>query len=301
MMACITRLPAALALTMPMICGVALAWWELGAYNPLTLLFQLCAVLCLTLGMNALNEYSDYKQAIALDAAAESEPQTFGYGLMVHGKIDADVALNLGCILLSVGAICSLWLGLLAGWPALFFAVVSFALAYTYANPPLRYGYWGWGMGELGVFLSYGVLPVLNGYYVQGSTLTWLAAITALPLGLLCLLVCFNYSLVFERRDWLMRKRTLAVSLGPLRALDVSALLAISVYIGIVAIVSLARLPFSVLLTLAGLPVIMGAFGQIQREHLAMEDNYLLYRATIGSTIWMGILFSLALLSDRLF
>jgi 1,4-dihydroxy-2-naphthoate octaprenyltransferase len=136
---------------------------------------------------------------------------------------------------------------------------------------------------------------------VQGSTLTWLAVVTALPLGLLCLLVCFNHNLVFERRDWLMRKRTLAVSLGPLRALDLSALLALSVYVGIVAIVSLARLPFSVLLTLAGLPVIMGAFGQIHREHLAIEDTYLLYRATVSSTIWMGFLFSLALLSDKLF
>jgi 1,4-dihydroxy-2-naphthoate octaprenyltransferase len=300
-MARLMRVRAALVLTLPVICGATLAWWETGALNPWALGFNLVAVLAMTLGMNAFNEQRDYKNARLAHAITENEPPATGYGLMVQGKVKPELGLNLGLLLLAVGILCSLWLTLLVGWPALFFAGLSILLIVFYASPPVEYGAQGWGLGEIGIFIGYGFLPLLNSYYIQGQTLSWLAGAVSLPIGLLCTLVCFNYSLIFERRDWLMRKRTLPVEIGPVRALDISAFLVIAVQVAVVAIVSLAGLPFSTLLTLATLPMALGVFSHLHREPLSVEERFWLYRVSVNAALWTGLLLSAALISDKLF
>lgn len=297
----ITRLRAALVLTLPTLCGATLAWWENDSLNGWAFAFTLCAALALNLGMNALNEYRDYKKARLAHANADNEPLATGYGLMIRGWIAPGLVLNLGYILLAMSILCSLWLTLLVGWPALFFLGLSILLAYTYASPLIAYGHRGWGLGEVGIFIGYGFLPLLNSYYAQSQTLTWLAAAVSVPVGLLCVLTCFNYSLIFEYRDWLMRKRTLAVEIGPVRSLDVSALLVIAVYVTIVSIVSLARLPFSTLLTLAALPMAIRVFAQLSREQASVEERFWLYRVSINAALWTGLLLSVALVTDKLF
>jgi 1,4-dihydroxy-2-naphthoate polyprenyltransferase len=296
----VTRLTAALALTLPVLCGALLSWWEVGRLDGLALALNLTASLTLALGIHALSEYRDYRRAIQAQATSENDPLATGYGLMVRGLISGDIALNLGYILLAASALCGLWLPLLAGWPPLFFAGLSVLLLYLYANPPLQYSVHGWGLGEAGILLGFGVLQSLNSYYVQSHSLSWLALLVTVPLGLLCLLLQHNYNLVFERRDWLMRKRTMAVQLGLRRGLDLSALLVVSVHIAIVAIVSLARLPFAALVTLAALPIALGAFGRLDRDRLAVEDLFYVYQSSVTATLWTGLLFALALVSAAL-
>ncbi len=291
----LTRLPAASALTLPVLCGAALGWWSSGQLNPLLLGLNFVAILSLALGIHALYEYRDYRRAVAAHATDNNDPVVTGYGLLVRGLIDPSIALNLGHILLAISALCGLWLPILAGWPAFAFAGFSILLIYFYANPPIRYVNLGWGIGELGLFVGFGLLQTINSYYVQTQTITWEVIVVSLPLGLLTTLLFHNYNLLFERRDWLIRKRTLAVELGPLRALDLSALLFIMVHIAIVAIVSLARLPFSTLATLITLPVALGAFARIDRERLAIEDLYQIYKTGLHATLWTGLLFCLAL------
>jgi 1,4-dihydroxy-2-naphthoate octaprenyltransferase len=291
----LTLLPAAFALTLPVLCGAALSWWESGQLNLLALGLNFFATLSLALGMHALYEYRDYRRAVAAHALDENDPIVTGYGLLVRGLIDPSIALNLGHILLTISALCGLWLPILAGWPALAFAGFSILLIYFYANPPLRYVNVGWGLGELGLFIGFGVLQTINSYYIQTQTITREAIFISLPLGLLATLLYHNYNLLFERRDWLIRKRTLVVELGPLRALDLSALLFVLVHIAIVAIVSLARLPFSTLVTLIALPVGLGAFAHVDRDRLALEDLYQIYKTGLHATFWTGLLFCLAL------
>jgi 1,4-dihydroxy-2-naphthoate octaprenyltransferase len=294
-----TRWRAALALTMPVFCGAMLAWWELGQLNPLTLGFHVATVFTLALGIHALMEYHDYKRALAANAQSENELLATGYGLMMHGRVAPELAVNLGHILLAISILCSLWLALLAGWPALFFMILSFVLIYGYTSPPFYSGYRGWGLGELSLLLGFGLLPVLNSYYVQSGALHWLACVVGLPFGLLSMLIFFNYNLVFEHRDWLMWKRTFVVEVGPLRALDIGSLLTVAVHVAILAIVSLAQLPFSTLLTLAALPFALNAFSQLRRETITVEDSFQLYRTTVTAMLWIGLLFSTALIANR--
>lgn len=295
----LTRWRAALALTMPVFCGAVLAWWEVGQLNLLTLGFHLGTLFTLALGIHALIEYYDYKRALVTNAQEEEALLVTGYGLMMRGWIAPELAMNLGHILLAISILCSLWLALLAGWPALFFMILSFALIYGYTSPPLYSGYRGWGLGELSILFGFGLLPVLNSYYVQSGALNWLACAVGLPLGLLTMLIFFNYNLIFEHRDWLMWKRTIVVEAGPLRALDIGSLLMVAVHVAILAIVTLAQLPFSTLLTLAALPFALSPFSQLRREAITVEDSFQLYRTTITATLWIGFLFSAALIVHR--
>ncbi|RIK36858.1 MAG: hypothetical protein DCC55_26005 [Chloroflexi bacterium] len=296
----LTRFSAAVTLTIPVLCGAAVALWEGGQLHSLALALNLIATFALLLGIHALAEYRDYRRAIAAHATNDTEPLATGYGLLARGLVEPDIALNLGHILLLISALCGLWLPIMSGWPPLFFAGLSVLLVYFYVNPPLELAGRGWGVGEAAIFVGYGLLQTINSYYVQSQNISWLALLVCVPLGLLCVLLYHNYNLLFERRDWLMRKRTLAVELGPLRALDFSAFLTVAVHIAIVAIVSLAKLPFAALVTLAALPIALGAFARIDRERLVAEDLFQVYKAGVAATFWIGFLFCAALVTATL-
>ncbi|CAN5874476.1 prenyltransferase [soil metagenome] len=304
----LTRANAAIALTMPSLCGAILAWWQLGIFHSLSFIFHLGSVLTMALGINALNEYCDYQHAqkavstgdMTVQSAPRAETMMTGYSLMNNGVTTPTVALTIGYWMITASLLCSLWLTLLVGWPMLFFSGLSFILAYAYAHPPIQYGYRGWGLGELGVWIGYGLLPIVGSYYSQGQILSWLPIWVSLPLGLFSMLIFFNYNLVHEYRDWLMHKRTLVVSIGTERALDLSALVVLAVYIALLGIVSLSHLPLSALVTLAALPIALGAFSRVRRAQVTLEDRVLLYSTTVNAMIWTGLLFSFALISDRL-
>jgi len=299
----VTQSHSALALAMPALSGAILAWWELGKFNSLALLFSLGSVLLLALGMQALAAYSDYthahKDANATEITPRLEPLITGYGLMMQGLVQPSTVASLAYWLLTASILCSLWLTMLIGWPILFFHGLSFLLAYTYATPPVQYSYRGWALGEIGVFLAYGLLPLVGNYYTQSHTLSWLPLWVSIPFGLLSMLVFFNYNLVHEYRDWLMHKRTLVVNLSTPHALDASAIISVIVYIAILCIVSLAHLPLSTLITLAALPTALGVVSRLRQTDVLPEDRYWLYKTTVNAALWTSLLFSIALFTDK--
>jgi 1,4-dihydroxy-2-naphthoate octaprenyltransferase len=123
---------------------------------------------------------------------------------------------------------------------------------------------------------------------------------TALPFGLFTLLLFFNYNAVHYRRDWLIHKRTLTVNLGLGRAMDLSALLTILAYISLLLIVTLTDLPLVALLALAALPMGLRVFARLDRDHLTSDDCLLVYRTSVHAAVMAGVLFSAALVLDKL-
>jgi 1,4-dihydroxy-2-naphthoate octaprenyltransferase len=294
----LTRADSAVALLMPVLCGAATAWWEGGLLSGFLLFVSLLGVLSAAMGFSALCEYRDHKRCRA-EAETVAEPYVTGASMMTDGLMQPTVGRNLGLILLAVGLVCSLWLVMVAGWPVLFFVGSSFLLLLAYALPPLALGSRGWGLGEISLFLGFGLLPLLCSYYVQGRALTLSPLWLSIPLGLLSALIFLNYDLLHQRRDRLMRKRTLVAGMEPLRALDLSALLSVAAYASIVLIVALARLPFSLLIGLLALPVALGVFARIDSERLTGGDLMEVYRASASALALTGALLCLALWIDK--
>ncbi len=297
----LARAEATFALLMPALCGAMLAWWQFGRLDTLGLCFTILGIVTMLWGFNALSEYYDYRHSLTTNVRNVHDPFFTGFGLMRRALIRPATVRDFGWILVAIGFLCSLWLVVLAGWPILFFSGMSFLIGCVIVLFPVRYGYHGWGLSELGVFVGFGLLQSSGSYYVQAHTLTWLPFWTGIPFGLFSALICFNYNAIHHRRDWLIHKRTLAVNLGLERTLDLSALLSLSGYVAILLIVSLVGLPLVALVGLAPLPIALGAFAHIQREHPTVTDYVYLYTASINAVVLTGILFGAALLMNKLF
>ncbi|MCB0060627.1 MAG: prenyltransferase [Caldilineaceae bacterium] len=291
-----------LALLTPVLCGVMLGWWQGATVHLPTLSLLLAGSAATIVGLNLLHEYHDYWHARrSNDVRFHQIVFATAYHLMAAEHVTASTVRWLAHGLLFIGLLCYLGLVSLLGWPLLFFYATSLILIYTYTAPPIRYGYRGWAMGELGLFLGYGLFPLVGSYYIIGHTLDWLPVFAGVPFGLIAILLFANYNFVHHRRDWLMRKRTLVVNFGPRRAMDINSLLTVLVYAGFLCLVSLAYLPMIVLITLAALPLAVRIYGQLRAEEVGLIESFQLYRATVTATLCTALLFMFALFVNGFF
>ena len=105
------------------------------------------------------------------------------------------------------------YLVVVAGWQLLLVGAASILAGVLYTGGPRPYGYEG--LGEVFVFLFFGIVAVAGSYFVQVKHLDWEAFALAVPVGLLAsaILVVNNFrDIDTDRRAG---KRTLAVRLGP--------------------------------------------------------------------------------------
>lgn len=299
------RLDVALALSLPALCSACAAWWQTGTLRPGALAFTFVSAFAVALSTYLLSAYHDGELA----AQAEQRPAAAGWGgtrtlpttgSLPRAQFSPDLLHSLGLLSLSIAGVCALWAGLLAGWPMVLFLAGSIALVAGYAVPPVRYGARGWGLGEAGLLLALGLLPALAGYYSQAGTLDTLVTWTALPFGLLGAAIVLNSSLIYHRRDWLIRKRTLAVVLGPDRAIDLGLLLVIGAFVIILFGASIAVLPLRTIVALAALPLAAGAYSGLDRDEWTLAQAAGLSAATVNAALATALLFCLALLTHHI-
>ncbi len=293
------RFDAALAAVTPVLAVTAMTWWISGRIDAPVAAFALAAAFMAALGFHLLAEGSDRSMAAAphVQAAlrhAGGELPTRGAQLL-NGQI-----LSLGWLTLAISFVCSLWLGLLVGWPMIVFGAASLLLGAAYGAPPLRYGARGFGLGESGLLLALGLIPAIGAYYAQLGTIDARALLGALPFALLVSMMGVSFNLLNARRDWLIRKRTLAVVLGFGRAIDLTSVLLIAAFVTIIFSVVVDDLPLRTLVAVLALPIATSAYGRLDREQLPPAEGMRLYTAAIQCTLVTGLLYTLALLTDRL-
>jgi 1,4-dihydroxy-2-naphthoate octaprenyltransferase len=151
-------------------------------------------------------------------------------------------------------------------WWLLAVGAASIAAAWYYTGGRRPYGYRG--LGEVGVFVFFGLVAVLGTTYTQADRISWAAGVGAVAIGLLaCALLMVN-NLRDVPTDVLAGKRTLAVRLGEHRSRRVyAALLWLPILLGLgCALVA----PWSVLVVLLAFPaglltvtVLAGARGRL--------------------------------------
>ncbi len=288
-----------LALLMPVIAGAVLSWWQNGPTNPTNFLVGLVGALCTLLGVNLFHEYFDYQTA-QRHADLKMAHRLFAtpYHLLMAEVLTPRFVRLTATGLLVAGLLAYSLLIYLIGWPVLFFYAMSTLLMFTYSAPPIRHGYYSWGIGEVGIFLGYGLFPLLGSYYIQGQTLSLLALWITIPFGVIAILLFAGYNFMHHRRDWLMGKRTFVVTAGPLRALDINALLILVLYAAVLCIVSLAHLPVITLLTLAALPLSLRPY-QLRTAEWGLSEGFQLYAITLNAMLWTSVLFCLSLWLDK--
>jgi 1,4-dihydroxy-2-naphthoate octaprenyltransferase len=285
---------------LPFVFGSLIAWWELGVFDPLVLGFGLIGAVAGAWAFRTLGDYCAHSYDRRPEARSVQDPFITGFGLIRRGRVPATMVRDLGLLLAAICLAATAWLTFLAGWPMLFFAGFSLLIAAAVMLLPFVPGYRGWGIGQVGVMLALGMLPVLTGYYGQAQGLSWLALWASVPVAFIIGLAEFDYDAIHMRRDWLIGKPTLPVNLGPVRSRDVGALLTLSVYVAALLVVSLSKLPLLALATLASLPMALGVFQPLQHEQITPDDWVRLYATALNAGLLTGLLFCAALIVDKL-
>ena len=192
-------LPAAVA---PVLVGTALAFPNPNYVNAL---LALIVSLSLQIGVNFANDYSDGIRGT--DAERVGPLRLVGSGL---AKASAVRNTAFSCFL--IAAIAGLYLSSRSSlWLILIGALaIGAAWGYTGGNNP--YGYRA--LGEVSVFLFFGVVAVLGTYYVQSQKITFLAICASFPIGAFACAILVMNNLRDRAKDLEVGKNTLAVRLG---------------------------------------------------------------------------------------
>jgi len=220
--------------------GVALGY---GKFSWWRALLALVVALALQVGVNFANDYSD--------GVRGSDEQRVGpVRLVAAGLAPPRQVLSAAFACFFVAGVAGLALAAATSWWLVAVGAGCVAAAWFYTGGPRPYGYHG--LGEVFVFVCFGVVAVAGTAYVQMKELSWLGLAASVPAGLLaCALLMVN-NLRDIGTDTLAGKRTLAVVLGDARS-RVMYVLTLLVPFGVAALLAFFR-PLT-LLTALTLPL----------------------------------------------
>jgi 1,4-dihydroxy-2-naphthoate octaprenyltransferase len=194
-------LPAALA---PVLVGTGAAA-ALDGFRLSTALLALVVALALQVAVNYANDYSDGTRGTDADRVGPMR-------LVGSGAASPRAVLVAAMLSFAVAAVAGLALAALTSWWLVAVGAVCILAAWTYTGGPIPYGYRA--LGEVFVFVFFGLVAVVGTTYVQTRTLPGLACAVAVPIGLLIVAILVVNNLRDIDGDALVGKRTLAVLLG---------------------------------------------------------------------------------------
>jgi 1,4-dihydroxy-2-naphthoate octaprenyltransferase len=212
-------LPAAVA---PVLVGTALAGQE-GSFDPLAFAAALIGAVFIQVGTNLSNDYSDARRG------ADTEDRLGPVRVTAGGLVPPRRVLTATYVSFGVAVLAGAYLVAVAGPELLLIGAASILAGVLYTGGPRPYGYEG--LGELFVFLFFGLVAVTGSYFVQVQDLRWEAFALAVPVGLLAAGILLVNNIRDRETDRRAGKRTLAVRLGPHRARALYAYAVLAAYL----------------------------------------------------------------------
>jgi 1,4-dihydroxy-2-naphthoate polyprenyltransferase len=202
MAARVRTLPAAIA---PVLVGTSLALGS-GRFDPFAFVAALLGAIFIQVGTNLSNDYSDARRG------ADTEDRLGPVRVTAGGLVPPRQVLIATYVTFGLAVLCGIYLVAVAGWGLIAVGAASILAGVLYTGGPRPYGYEG--LGELFVFLFFGIVAVTGSYYVQVQHLPWQAFACAVPVGLLASAILVVNNVRDIDTDRRAGKRTLAVRLG---------------------------------------------------------------------------------------
>ena len=195
-------LPAAVA---PVLVGTSLAGFA-GAFHPLRFVAALLGAILIQVGTNLSNDYSDARRG------ADAEDRLGPVRVTAGGLVPPRQVLIATYLTFALAVLSGVYLIVVAGWQLLVVGAASILAGVAYTGGPKPYGYEG--LGEVFVFLFFGIVAVAGSFFVQLRHLDWEAFALAVPVGLLAAAILVVNNVRDIESDRRAGKRTLAVRLG---------------------------------------------------------------------------------------
>ncbi|UGS36256.1 1,4-dihydroxy-2-naphthoate polyprenyltransferase [Capillimicrobium parvum] len=241
MAARLRTLPAAVA---PVFVGTALAIHD-GEFDVFAFLAALLGALFIQVGTNLSNDYSDARRG------ADTEDRLGPVRVTAGGLVPPRRVLVATYVTFGLAVLCGIYLIVVAGWILVAIGAASILAGVLYTGGPRPYGYAG--LGEVFVFLFFGVVAVAGSYYVQTEAVVWQAFAASVPVGLLCAAILVVNNVRDLETDRRAGKRTLAVRMGRDRTRVLFAAMIAVAYLSLAAMV--AGLSWWTLLPLLTVPL----------------------------------------------
>lgn len=281
----------------PMLVGTSLAYYHGGAVHwPYALLGTLSLVL-LHASANLSNDFFDHLSGDDEANSTYASPFTGGSRVIQTGEAGPLEVLVAALLCMGAAALIGFYLVWRVGLPILWLGVIGGVTGFFYTAPPFKFVYRG--IGELFIFLDFGLLPVLGAYYLQAQAFPPAAFLAGLPVGLLIMGVLWINQFQDREADASVGKRHGVVRLGRARSARVHvAILALS-YVCIVAGVASRLFPPWALLGLLGAAVATRAAATVLSSYDDLPNLTPANAATIGAHLLTSVLLSLGLCLAR--
>jgi 1,4-dihydroxy-2-naphthoate octaprenyltransferase len=155
---------------------------------------------------NFANDLSDFRRGA--DTPDRSGPlRVTAAGLATERQLEVAIAITIG-----LAGLVGLWLAMVGGWFLVALGLLAVVAALAYTGGPWPYGYRG--LGEVFVFVFFGLVAVVGTAYLQVLRLEPLFWWAAVPVGALTTGILVVNNLRDIETDRAAGKRTLAVMLG---------------------------------------------------------------------------------------
>ena len=240
-------LPAAAA---GVVMGSALAWQD-GFFQLDAALACLLTALLLQIGSNLANDVFDFERGT-------DTPERLGPVRVTQAGLLTPAQVKYGMVVVfGLAALLGLYLAWLGGWPIILIGLAAILSAIAYTGGPFPLGYYG--LGDLFVFIFFGLASVAGTYYVQAGFVSSAAWWMTIPPGLIITAILVVNNLRDLENDRKAGKRTLAVILGERATKTQYLICMIAAYLVLPLAAWMGIIPWSSLLAWFSLPLALRA------------------------------------------
>ena len=267
--------------------GSALAWHD-GSFQVGPAFAALLVALLLQIGSNVANDVFDFERGA--DTSARQGPlRVTQAGLLSPAQVKRGMYIIFG-----LAALCGLYLASLRGWTVILIGVAAIISAVAYTGGPFPLGYYG--LGDVFVFIFFGLAAVAGTYYVQVGTVSTAAWWMSVPVGLIITAILVVNNLRDLENDRVAGKHTLAVKFGE-KATKIEYVLCVGIAYLILSVLVFSQIvPVAGLLAWLSLPIAVKTLrtvftqkGRPLNAALAGTGQVALIYSVL---FWVGLLFS---------
>ncbi|GEA30613.1 1,4-dihydroxy-2-naphthoate octaprenyltransferase [Clostridium diolis] len=229
------------ASAIPVVLGEILALKEPN-FNLEYFILSIIAIVFLQASVNLLNDHDDFINKVDTKESHSSS------GVVVEGLLTLKEVYRSGILLLILGCLIGLFLAYNVGIMILILGIVGALCGYFYTGKPLMIKYRG--LGAPLVFIIFGPLMTLGGYYLQMQEFTVQSFLISIPTALLTTAILHANDIRDIKHDKKAGIKTLSISVGYKNAQIVYSSLIILSYISLIIMIIFKYIPYLSLICL---------------------------------------------------
>jgi 1,4-dihydroxy-2-naphthoate octaprenyltransferase len=220
-------------------------------FNFVLFFITLIGCVLVHIGANLVNDIFDFKKGI--DKADEEIGIPHGGSLVLSKGLMSPSEMKVGAFIsLFIASIIAVYLYTQIGTPILYLSIFGLFSAIFYTATPLSLKYKA--LGDVQVFLNFGVGMTLGSYIVQTKVFDWVPAILSIPFGLLIIAILHSNNIRDVKFDGTFGVKTLPILVGEKYAKYFYYFFVLGAYASIIFFVAFGLLPWFALLNFISFP-----------------------------------------------